>query len=145
MRKIEVIRRIKDHKDEIAFKAEALYLYGSTVRDEATPASDIDLFVDPAPGFTFVWQARRAIERGTEIISEATRHLLEQWFAEYSAIPWLEIKAIGNRLRHEYRRVDDKIMWSIATQSVRQLRPAIIEMHGRLADEMTPGPHRSPP
>jgi predicted nucleotidyltransferase len=44
VRKFEVIRRIKDHKDEIAaFKAEALYLYGSTVRDEATPASDIDL------------------------------------------------------------------------------------------------------
>jgi uncharacterized protein len=55
VRKVEVIRRIKDHKDEIAaFKAEALYLYGSTVRDEATPASDIDFFVDPAPGFTFV-------------------------------------------------------------------------------------------
>jgi uncharacterized protein len=54
VRKVEVVRRIKDHKDEIAaFKAEALYLYGSTVRDEATPASDIDLFVDPAPGFTF--------------------------------------------------------------------------------------------
>jgi len=29
------------------------------------------------------WQARRAIERGTEIISEATRHLPEQWLAEY--------------------------------------------------------------
>ena len=55
MRKTEVIRRIRDHKDEIlAFKAESLYLYGSTVRDEATPTSDIDVFIDPAPGFTFV-------------------------------------------------------------------------------------------
>ncbi len=50
MRKAEVIRRIKAHEDEIAaFKAKTLYLYGSTVRDEATPASDIDVFIDPAP------------------------------------------------------------------------------------------------
>lgn len=55
MRKAEVVRLIRDHKDEIAaLKAEALYLYGSTARDEATEASDIDVFIDPAPGFTFV-------------------------------------------------------------------------------------------
>ncbi len=55
MRKAEVIRRIKEHEDEItAFKTKALYLCGSTVRDEAEPTSDIDVFIDPAPGFTFV-------------------------------------------------------------------------------------------
>jgi uncharacterized protein len=55
MRKAEVIRRSEAHKDEItAFKAKNLYLYGSTVRDAATPTSDIDIFIDPAPGFSFV-------------------------------------------------------------------------------------------
>lgn len=55
MHKIEVIRRIRDHKDEIlALKADRLYLYGSTVRGEATPTSDVDVFIDPGPGFTFV-------------------------------------------------------------------------------------------
>jgi uncharacterized protein with HEPN domain len=95
--------------------------------------------------YSHSWQARRAIERGTEIISEATRHLPEQWLAEYPAISWLEIKAIGNRLQLKYRRVDDKIMWNIDTQSVRQLRPAVIEMHERIADEMKPAPPRAPP
>lgn len=28
----------------------ALYLFGSHARDEAAPESDIDVFVDPAPG-----------------------------------------------------------------------------------------------
>jgi predicted nucleotidyltransferase len=55
MRKLDVIRRIKDHKDEIlALKVGSLYVYGSTARDEATPTSDVDVFIDPAPGFTFV-------------------------------------------------------------------------------------------
>ena len=55
MRKAEIIRRLEAHEDEIAaFKVKTLYLHGSTVRDEATAASDIDVFIDPAPGFTFV-------------------------------------------------------------------------------------------
>ena len=28
----------------------ALYLFGSHARDEAGPASDVDVFIDPAPG-----------------------------------------------------------------------------------------------
>lgn len=31
----------------------ALYLFGSHARDEARDDSDIDVFVDPAPGVTF--------------------------------------------------------------------------------------------
>ena len=90
------------------------------------------------------WQSRRAVERGTEIISEAVRHLPGEWLADYPDIPWPEIKAIGNRLRHEYRRVDDKVMWSIAIQSVSELRPAIIAMYGRVTDETAPAPPRAP-
>lgn len=34
--------------------ATALYLYGSTVRDEAQAASDLDLFIDYDPGFSLL-------------------------------------------------------------------------------------------
>lgn len=55
MRKAEVIRRSKEHEDEIrAFKVQTLYLYGATVRCEATAASAIDVVIDPTPGFSFV-------------------------------------------------------------------------------------------
>lgn len=67
MRKTEVIRRIRDHQDELReLKAASLYLYGSTARDEATPTSDVDIFIDPAPGFTFV-ELIRLEERLAEI------------------------------------------------------------------------------
>lgn len=67
MRKTEVIRRIREHRDELrALKAAAIFLYGSTVRDEATLDSDIDIFIDPAPGFTFV-ELVRLEERLAEI------------------------------------------------------------------------------
>lgn len=37
----------------------------------------------------------------------------------------MEIRAIGNILRHEYQRVDDLIMWRIAKIYFPQLRPVI--------------------
>jgi uncharacterized protein len=47
MRKQETLERLRQHADAIrAFGARSLYLFGSTVRDEALPESDIDLFVD---------------------------------------------------------------------------------------------------
>jgi predicted nucleotidyltransferase len=49
-----VIRVLKDHADEIRARgASALYLFGSTVRDEAAPDSDVDLFVDKRDPRTF--------------------------------------------------------------------------------------------
>lgn len=80
------------------------------------------------------WQAQRAVERGVEIISEATRHLPEPWLAQYPEIAWPEIKSIGNRLRHDYRRVDPIIMWGISRESVHHLRIAIADMY-RLTDD----------
>ncbi len=42
-----VIRVLRDHADEIhARGAAALYLFGSTARNEAGPDSDVDLFLE---------------------------------------------------------------------------------------------------
>jgi uncharacterized protein with HEPN domain len=71
---------------------------------------------------------RRAVERCVEIISEASRHIPSSLKAGHPDHPWDEIAAIGNLLRHHYERVDDLIMWKIATQSLPQLRPSIVAM-----------------
>ena len=49
---------------------------------------------------------RYAAERCVEIISEASRRIPEDWKAEYPSVPWIEIAAIGNILRHHYEDVD---------------------------------------
>jgi predicted nucleotidyltransferase len=47
MPKDEVIDRLRRHADEIRARgATSLFLFGSTGRDEALPASDVDLFID---------------------------------------------------------------------------------------------------
>ena len=47
----EVVKRLRDHADILErFGVRALSLFGSVVRDEARPTSDIDLMVDFHPG-----------------------------------------------------------------------------------------------
>lgn len=51
MNRDEVMSRLRDAEPKIrAQGATALYLYGSHARDEATDESDVDVFVDVAPG-----------------------------------------------------------------------------------------------
>jgi uncharacterized protein len=47
MNRSETITRLKDYAPALkAMGATSLYLFGSTVRDEAHPDSDLDLFID---------------------------------------------------------------------------------------------------
>ena len=47
MKKRDAIAILKEQADAVkALGATALYLFGSTVRNRATPVSDLDLFID---------------------------------------------------------------------------------------------------
>src|SRR5271169_6800551 len=60
------------------------------------------------------WRKRWLIERGLEIISEASRHLSDELKARYPEIPWSKVAGIGNVLRHEYERVASDVLWRVA-------------------------------
>jgi uncharacterized protein with HEPN domain len=71
---------------------------------------------------------RRITERAIQIISEAARALPEELRGRYPDAPWADIIAIGNRLRHEYHRIDDKVLWETATADLPKLQPIIQRM-----------------
>lgn len=71
---------------------------------------------------------RQAVERNIEIISEASRHLLDELKAEHPNVPWHDIAAIGNVLRHGHDIVDHMVLWNVATRDLPPLRRAIEEM-----------------
>ncbi len=68
---------------------------------------------------------RQAIERNIEIISEASRRLPQTMKAAHPEVPWRDIAAIGNILRHEYPAVNRDIIWRVATEDIRPLAAAI--------------------
>jgi uncharacterized protein with HEPN domain len=58
------------------------------------------------------WQRQWLVERGIEIISEASRHLTDEMKARHPEIPWQKVSAIGNVLRHNYENIAAPIIWS---------------------------------
>jgi uncharacterized protein with HEPN domain len=56
---------------------------------------------------------RAAFERFLEILSEASRHIPEEWKKETPAIPWRQVADLGNFIRHAYHKIDLQVLWSI--------------------------------
>lgn len=77
---------------------------------------------------------RRTTERAIQIISEAARALPEELRARYPEPPWGDIIAIGIPLRHEYHRIDDKVLWETATVDLPGLTPIILRMLAEVGD-----------
>ena len=54
--------------------------------------------------------------------------------ADFPTQPWGQIKAIGNRMRHEYFRIDDAILWEVITTDITALKTVMEAMLARHAD-----------
>jgi uncharacterized protein with HEPN domain len=103
------------------------------IRDE------IDGIVSALQNATFAdyqesYTLRRAAERAVQIVSEATKSLPSEMLARHSEAPWNAIIGIGNILRHEYQRIDDRRLWEIVTVHLPELRPVIMAMIDELKD-----------
>ncbi|HJU17640.1 MAG TPA: HepT-like ribonuclease domain-containing protein [Stellaceae bacterium] len=59
------------------------------------------------------WRKRWLVERGVEIISEASRYLIDDLKARHSGIPWRKVAGIGNVLRHDYERIAAPVIWRL--------------------------------
>lgn len=71
---------------------------------------------------------RFGVERAIEIISEASRRIPESAKLKYPEIPWPNIKAIGNIIRHEYESVEPEILWDVLSCHLDPLAKAVRQM-----------------
>jgi uncharacterized protein with HEPN domain len=78
------------------------------------------------------WLLRSAIERGIEVISEASRHLGRDLKAQHKNVRWDDIAGIGNILRHEYQRIDPAIIWRAVKNDLPPLKEALLAMKASL-------------
>lgn len=89
------------------------------------------------------WLLRKAAERGIEIISEASRHLPDELKTRHPYPRWRHVAGIGNVLRHEYHRVEDRIVWSVIRDELpclrRHLEAMRSEVEGGSGPRMAPG------
>ena len=73
------------------------------------------------------WEQQWLVERGVQIISEASRHLSADLKSRHPEIPWVKVAAIGSVLSHDYERISPDVIWKLATADLAVLEAACRE------------------
>ena len=77
-----------------------------------------------AESFAANWAMKRAVEHALLIIAEAAKNIPDDIKSRRPEVPWQKIHGLGNMLRHEYRRIDPEILWSVVTDHLDALDSA---------------------
>jgi uncharacterized protein with HEPN domain len=81
--------------------------------------------------FETAWQSPWLVDRGVEIMSEASRHLSAELKARHPDIPRRKAAGIGNVPRHNYETVAAPVMWSLVHDDLPPLERVCREEWGR--------------
>ena len=146
-RKTDIMTRDSIHK---VLRARRSLRAASVLMAERSPAARltdmveaIDLIRDEMAGVTLDafqpdMRKRWLIERGIEIISEASRRLPDELKARHPDIPWRKVAGIGNVLRHNYEDIAAPVMWALVRDDLPPLEKVCRE---ELAAEQGRGSH----
>ena len=81
------------------------------------------------------WELKFIVQRGIEIISEASRRIPDELRATRPEIEWRSVADIGNFLRHEYHSISDKVIWDVVQVDLPTLKIAIDAIATALNDK----------
>ncbi len=79
---------------------------------------------------------RYVIHHALMIIAEAVRNIPPDLTAPHADIAWGKVVGIGNKIKHEYHRVNAVIVWGAVTQHLHPLQQTVRKM---LTDLDQPG------
>lgn len=93
------------------------------VRHILDSAKYIEGFIEGYTKTTFAADRKTydAVVRELAVIGEACAHLSEDFRQQFAGIPWRKIKAMRNKLTHEYWDIDSNIIWEAACVKVPEL------------------------
>ncbi len=78
------------------------------------------------------WLLKHGVQRGIEIISEATRRVPSALLETRADIPWKQIMAMGNVLRHNYDEIADRVIYEVVRRDLPPLKEAVTAMEAAL-------------
>ncbi len=77
------------------------------------------------PRFADDQRTFHAVTRCLEIISEASRRVPPEVKARHPSIPWRQMADAGNKYRHEYEDVAERVVWATVQDALPPLREVI--------------------
>lgn len=71
-----------------------------------------------------------AVIRQIEIIGEASNSISEEFQEEHDQLPWLQMRAIRNKIVHDYRGINLHIIWDTVQKDLPLLEKQVREILG---------------
>ena len=71
-----------------------------------------------------------AVVRQLEIIGEAARNVSDELTEKHPELPWFEMRAIRNKIVHDYLEINTEIIWDTVKNDLQVLKPLIVKLLG---------------
>jgi len=71
-----------------------------------------------------------AVIHQIEIIGEASNQISDTFRDEHPDLPWMEMRAIRNKIVHDYRGIELEIIWDTVNNNLPGLHDQIISLLG---------------
>jgi len=72
-----------------------------------------------------------AVMHQIEIIGEASNRISDEFQDKYPELPWMQMRAIRNKIVHDYREVNLSVIWDTAKNDLPSLKKQIKKLLGK--------------
>lgn len=102
-------------------------IYLDYVQDILDSIRDIESFVKGMSFEEFKKDRKtiNAVVRSVEVIGEASKKIPPTITANNPSVPWKKMAGMRDKLIHEYFGIDLEILWKVAREDMKSIRPAI--------------------
>lgn len=102
-------------------------IYLDYVQDIVDSIRDIENFVRGMEFEEFKKDRKtiNAVVRSVEVIGEASKKIPVSITANYPEVPWKKMAGMRDKLIHEYFGIDLEILWKVAKEDIKSIRPSI--------------------
>ncbi len=111
-------------------------VYTDYIQDILDSIQDIENFIQEMSYNDFKDDRKtiNAVVRSIEIIGEASKKIPKSLRNSRQEIPWKKIAGMRDKLTHAYFGIDLEIIWKVASEEIKQIKPGILKIQDSLQE-----------
>ncbi len=111
-------------------------VYTDYIQDILDSIQDIENFIQDMSFADFKDDRKtiNAVVRSIEIIGEASKKIPKNLRDSRPEIPWKKMTGMRDKLTHAYFGIDLEIIWKVASEEIKQIKPGILKIQNSLEE-----------